>query len=112
MKKIQLTQILTDVNDASYAYNTWVQPNKFAYIVLKDNSLLYISDRDMWYLDDTDEVLYVADALYNETNKALQMPTTGVVHQDNVDRIHAMIDFDNINHVILHYQGEYLGGRR
>ena len=112
MKKNQLTRILTDINESPYAFKTWFKPSKFAYVVLKDNSLLYIGERDMWYLDDTDELLYVASALKNTTTGELEMPTTGVVNQDNINRLTVIVDFDNINHLSLNYRGQYLGGGR
>jgi len=112
MKKIQLTQILADINDTSYIYNSWFKPSKFAYVVLKDNSLLYIGERDMWYLDGTDELLYVASALKNDTTGDLQMPTTGITNQNNIDRVIVIVDFENINHMVLQHQGQYLGGER
>jgi hypothetical protein len=109
MTKSQITRILSDIDDTSYAFDTWFQPKIFSYIVLKDNSLLYIGDRDMWYLDDTDELLYVASAPYSIINKKLEMPAES---QSNIDRITTVIDFQNINHVAFHYRGEHLGGRR
>ncbi len=112
MKKVQITQLFSDVNDSYYGFKRWFKPKVFAYIVLKDNSLLYIGDRDMWYFDDTDGILYVASALLNTTTGELQMPTTGVTNQSNVDRMHNIIDFDNINHIVLNFQGQYLGGGR
>jgi hypothetical protein len=113
MTVAQLTRIFTDINDVNVDFDTWFTPiHKFSYIVLKDNSLLYIGDRDMWYFDTTDELLYVASAILNTNVKELQMPQTGVTHPDNLDRITTIIDFQNINHVVLHYMGEHLGGRR
>jgi hypothetical protein len=112
MTKLQLTQIFADIDLPAYGFNKWFKPSGFAYIVLKDNSLLYIGDKDMWYLDGTDELMYVAGALTNTSTGVLSMPTTGVVHQNNVDRFTVIIDFENINHIVLGYQGQYLGGGR
>lgn len=112
MTNAQLTQIFTDINEVTHDFNQWFKPSKFAYVVLKDNSLLYIGDRDMWYLDDTDGLMYVASALTNSLNGELQMPTTGIVAQSNIDRMTVIIDFENINHMILNYQTQYLGGGR
>jgi hypothetical protein len=56
--------------------------------------------------------MYVASAILNTTTKELQMPTTGITNQNNVDRISAVIDFENINHMVLNFQGQYLGGGR
>lgn len=112
MKKIQMTQILSDIDDTSYAYKTWFKPSKIAYVVLKDNSILYIGERDMWYIDDTDEILYVASALKNSNTGNLQMPTTGILNQSNIDRLTTVVDFENINHIVLQHQGQYLGGGR
>jgi hypothetical protein len=56
--------------------------------------------------------MYVAGALTNTSTGVLSMPTTGVVHQNNVDRFTVIIDFENINHIVLGYQGQYLGGGR
>lgn len=112
MTKKQLTSIFTDIADTDYGYKKWFRPTKFAYIVLKDNSLLYIGMEEMWYFDDTDELLYVASALTDGTTGKLSMPTTGVVDKRNVDRLSAIIDFANINQVVLRYEGEYLSGGR
>lgn len=113
MKVAQLTKIFTDVNEIEVDFDVWFTPiYRFSYIVLKDNSLLYIGDRDMWYFDTTEGILYVASALLNTNTNQLQMPETGITETDNLDRITSVIDFENINHVVLHYRGEHLGGRR
>lgn len=113
MTVAQLTRIFTDINEVDINFNTWFTPTyKFSYLVLKDNSLLYIGDRDMWYFDTTEGLLYVASAIINSNTNQLQMPQTGVTHSDNLDRITTIVDFANINHVVLHYRGEHLGGAR
>lgn len=113
MTATQLTKIFTDINQTQVNFNVWFAPGyKFSYIVLKDNSLLYIGDGDMWYFDSTDELLYIASGLYVVSTNELAMPASGVTNQQNLDRIYMIIDFANINHVVLHYRGEYLGGAR
>ena len=112
MTGLQLTQIFTDVDEASYGFNTWFRPFRFAYVVLKDNSLLYIGDKDMWYFDDTDGLMYVAGAITTVLTGELSMPAAGVEDQDNVNRLSVVIDFENLNHIVLKYQGQYLGGGR
>lgn len=113
MTVTQLTKIFTDVNETQVDFNLWFAPGyRFSYIVLKDNSLLYIGDRDMWYFDSTDQLLYIASGIYSVSTNELVMPKTGVTDQENLDRIHTVIDFANINHVVLHYRGEHLGGAR
>lgn len=112
MTELQLTQIFTDVEELSYGFNTWFKPHRFAYVVLKDNSLLYIGAKDMWYFDNTDGLMYVAGAITTALTGELSMPAEGVEDQDNVDRMSVAIDFENINHMVLKYQGQYLGGGR
>jgi len=66
----------------------------------------------MWYLDDTDELFYVAGALSNALTGDLSMPATDITNQNNIDRLTVIIDFENINHIVLDHQGQYLGGGR
>ena len=112
MKKGQIVAILAHTGNPKYIVNKWFVPSNFAYVVLKDNSILYIANSDMWYFDNTDEILYVANAQYDKTNKTLKMPDTGVTSTDNIDRLSSIILYSNINHIVMRHQGEYLSGGR
>ena len=110
MTNNQLTQIFTDIDDVAYDFTQWIWPKKIAYIVLKDNSILYTDSQTMLLFHKTDKLLYVASGITDTVNNIVFMPKPGVYEKENVERINKVIDFDNINHVVLWYDGIYFPG--
>lgn len=112
MRKPQITQIFTDIDDVRYDYDKWIWPDKISYIVLKDNSIIRMAPHTMLYFDGTSQnwMLYVANGIRDNVNKTYVMPEPGVVHPDNVKRMVSVVTFRNINHVVMVHPDNWFGG--
>lgn len=106
----QLTQVFTDMNDSDYGFGKWIYPDKISYIVLKDNSLLRTDRNLMFFFHQTEKLLYVASGMWDKINNVSVMPKTNTTAVENTDRFVSVIDFKNINNIVLKYYGTYLGG--
>lgn len=108
----QLKAVMAGMNkwDPRIKMNEWFNPKAIAYIVLKDNSILYFGIDEVVLFNETEELIYVAHGIRIGNTSEFYLPVDDVNDKDNLDRVKAIIDFENVNQIVMRYKGVYMGG--